>query len=714
MTKLRKTAIRIVETVGPSLGHRWRTALPNLFAWSVGVVFLSASICSGQSELSAHGFDPTPVKLGKFEKAPKRAITSLDLLQMRRVLGVKISPDGKSIAFVLVQALVATNSYRTGLFVASTSDKNKVAEFGSAGPPEFDSLGQLLSIAPQWSPDSSYVTLCLPSNGVRQITRWPREGGPPEQLTRSQHDVQTYEWSKDGKEIVYRTVAPIDLTAVRTLAQQGLVYDGTIRASRAKPVTELLRERQSRAMDWWKYSVSTGHERRLSSDEIKQQQADQNIGTTDTGVYVARRSPDGKSTAYIKRLQSPQDFKYYGWSLINQDYSGRRIILVPATNALISDIHWSNTGDKIYFAEVSVNGAGLFEVPASGGPIRRLIRSVDPLSNFSFDASQQSVACVIENTISPPNIALIRVSDRRVVTLTDLNPEFQTLNLSAPSRLDWSNEYGDAAFGYLFKPLDFDSNKSYPLIITTYTAGGFLSGAVGDEFPIQVFAAHGFLVLAFNAPDRRPADPGDFKTQMLTWYSPLSSLEVVVRKLVREELVDPNRIGLTGLSYGAEITEFAITHSSMFAAAATGGWSARDPIFYYLAHDGWRRIFTDWMGSGPEGKGQNKWRELSPALNVTNLTAPLLVQAAESEYLCGLQLYTTLKEREVPVELIIYPNEGHVKNQPAHKYFVYERNLAWFKFWLLEKTPKQKSSWSKEWSEFKEKSVSPPALASRN
>jgi len=683
-------------------------------AWSLGFLFLASAVCFGQADLSSFGFDPSPVRLSKPGTSPKRSITSLDLLQMRRLLGMQISPDGKNIAFVLVQAVVATNSYRTGLFVASTTDRNKLTELGSVGPPDFDSSGQLLSVAPQWSADSNYVILCLRSNGVRQINRWSRGGGPPEQLTHGPHDVQSYEWSKDGQELIYRTISPVDQVAVSARSLQGFVYDGSIRASRAKPVIDLIRERQSRTIDWWQYSFLTNKERRLTPSEIQQQQTLQHIPKIEEDVYLAGRSPDGKSTAYIRRLQSPKDFKYYGWSLVIQDSSGRRTVLVPATTALISDINWSSNGDKIYFGEISNSGAGLFVVSASGGEIRRVSRSVDQLTNFSFDAKQSLVACVRENSTSPPNVALIRVSDGRVVTVTELNPEFQTLNLSVPSRIEWQNEYGDAAFGYLFKPIEFDSSKSYPLIVTTYTAGGFLSGATGDEFPIQVFAANGFLVLAFNAPDRRPADPGDFKTQMLTWYSPLSSLESIVRKLVRQDLVDPNRVGLTGLSYGAEITQFAITHSSIFAAAATGGWSARDPIFYYLTYDGWRRIFTDWMGSGPDGNGQNRWKELSPALNVSRFTAPLLVQAAESEYLSGLQFYTNLKERDVPAELIIYPNEGHIKNQPTHKYFVYERNLAWFKFWLQQTNPKDKSSWSRDWIDFKEKSVPWPALASTN
>jgi dipeptidyl aminopeptidase/acylaminoacyl peptidase len=705
MTKLSHIATLTLQILRPFCRAAAGANLPGRLVTSLIFLLLTAQMCFGQSEVPGPGFDPTPVSLAPSQEFQKRAVTSLDLLQIRRLAGLQISPDGTSIAFVLVQALAATNSYRTGLFVVSTSNKQVITELGSAGPPEFDSSGQVLSVPPQWSPDSKYVTSFLVFNGVRQIARWSKDGGPPQQLTQSAYDIQAYEWAKNGSEIIYRTMAPIDLAAVRASAQMGLVFDGAIRSSRAKPITDLIRERQTRRMEWWKYEIDTNETHRLTGAEIQAQQSVQDFPLNEKDVYLAKRSPDGKAVAYVRRLQRPLDFKYYAWSLNYQDGSGRKQTLVPATTESISDLRWSSTGKRIYFAKASDRLAGLFEVSASGGSVKQISRSLDQLSNFSFDGDEKLVACITESTTRPPNIAIIQLKDGGVSNLTELNPEFQELALSVPTRFDWSNKYGDRAFGYLFKPIDFGSGKTYPLIITTYTAGGFLAGATGDEFPIQVFASHGFLVLAFNAPDRRPANPGDFRTQMLTWYSPLSSLEVIVRRLVREGLVDPERVGLTGLSYGAEITQFAITHSSIFAAAATGGWSGRDPIFYYLTYDGWRRIFKDWVGGAPEGANSRNWKELSPALNVTKLTAPLLVQAAETEYLSGLQFYNALKEHQVPVELIVYPNEGHIKNQPAHKLIVYERNLAWFKFWLLENHKTQKTSWFEKWSERRDKSV---------
>ena len=60
----------------------------------------------------------------------------------------------------------------------------------------------------------------------------------------------------------------------------------------------------------------------------------------------------------------------------------------------------------------------------------------------------------------------------------------------------------------------------------------------------------------------------------------------------------------------------------------------------------------------------------------------MLVNAADSEFIASLALYTSLEELHKPVELYIYANELHAKNQPKHRYEIFERNLDWFRYWL--------------------------------
>ncbi len=266
-----------------------------------------------------------------------------------------------------------------------------------------------------------------------------------------------------------------------------------------------------------------------------------------------------------------------------------------------------------------------------------------------------------------------------------LNPEFRTFKLSNAVRIEGTNKYGDNWFAHFVKPLDYQIGKKYPLIITTYRSGDnrFLRGGSGDEYPIQVFAANGFAVLSFDTGVDKAFKPGDFHSAILQWESPVASMQMAVDKLAHTGIVDSTRVGITGLSHGGEMVEYAISHSDFVQAAIESGGGARDPYFYYIAGTAWHGIFSDWgLGGWPEGKAKANWQVLSPPLNADRIKAPLLSNSADSEVLLALPLIVSLQQLKRPVELFIYPGELHVKNQPKHRYEIYERNVDWFRFWL--------------------------------
>src|SRR5262249_37389455 len=152
------------------------------------------------------------------------------------------------------------------------------------------------------------------------------------------------------------------------------------------------------------------------------------------------------------------------------------------------------------------------------------------------------------------------------------------------------------------RPPDFDAHNRYPLIITTYSSRGFLRGGVGDEYPIQVLAAQGFVVLDFDSPV-----DWQFQKRAPTWEvvaqherregrdkkAVLSSLNSAIDLLLARGYIDPEKIGICGLSFGAEIALYAISHSRTFAAAAVSQ-AASDPDLYYLGGPELQRLLGSW------------------------------------------------------------------------------------------------------------------------
>ena len=113
----------------------------------------------------------------------------------------------------------------------------------------------------------------------------------------------------------------------------------------------------------------------------------------------------------------------------------------------------------------------------------------------------------------------------------------------------------------------------------------------------------------------------------------------------------------------------------------------------------WHRIFAEWgLGGWPEGESKKNWNRLAASLNADHIETPLLMNAPDSEFLGSMALFTSLENLHKPGELYIYPNELHIKNQPRHRYEIYERNVDWFRFWLegeKDSSPEENDQYSR-------------------
>src|SRR5258708_25586756 len=146
---------------------------------------------------------------------------------------------------------------------------------------------------------------------------------------------------------------------------------------------------------------------------------------------------------------------------------------------------------------------------------------------------------------------------------------------------------------------------------------------------------------------------------------------------------DPAQVGITGYSRGTEQAAQAVMRTNLFQAAS-GVAGDTSPYFYNMAEDVIKRSFREQGLGGPVSGAMQRWKQVSAELNTDKIRTPILNNDPESEALADLGLFTALKESKKPIELIIYPDELHHINQPAHRYQIYERNVDWFRFWLKD------------------------------
>jgi dipeptidyl aminopeptidase/acylaminoacyl peptidase len=141
-----------------------------------------------------------------------------------------------------------------------------------------------------------------------------------------------------------------------------------------------------------------------------------------------------------------------------------------------------------------------------------------------------------------------------------------------------------------------------------------------------------------------------------------------------------------GWSYGSELTNLTLTHNKVFAAASASSGGANNPGEYWLSGEPFQHYIEGTMGGSPYGEYDKRFDELSTVRQAHRVSAPLLIEAAAQEMLHSLEFYSALRGLGKPVELVIYPDEGHIYSQPKHRLASMERNLDWFSYWLLGRT----------------------------
>ncbi len=681
----------------------------------ISVLLVLSSCGTGLAQtIENDSFDPRPVEIPDVQKSAVRSVASRDLLNLRDLHGIQISPNGRYVAFVVGQAVYETNSYRSGLFVVDTESGRRPTSLGTAGPPHWDAINLWRPDPPQWSADSRYIFYRMKIGGAWQVWMWNREGGTPIQVTHVDHDVKKFQ--VDGTKLVLVVDRPFTAEQLNRLAEHGVLYDGSIYAWEGKPFLNELAEATRGDTETWIHDLRDGEEHKAAEQELKRygpwesdlgEQVRGRRANEDSHILSAKISPDGRFVVYQRYTDDSSESARASMSLYLKPVRGGSPVALTASAYYIDQYWWSQDGREIYYTEYGDDGhpGKLLVIAATGGTPRHVLSTTDYLDEYSADSAGRLLACARQNNTTPPQVAFANTSTGEVRILADVNPEVQYLQLSPAKRVDVSNKYGDKFFGHLVLPHNYEPGKRYPLIVTTYTSGDtFLRGGTGDEYPIQVFAANGFAVLDFDVGRDRNYRSGDFDTAVLRDQSPVEGMQAAVAKLTNMGIIDPSKVGITGLSRGAEIVSYAISHKDLFQAAIASSPGGNDPYFFYMAGKAWHKIFANMgLGGWPEGKSSANWHKFSPALGADHIKAPLLLNAADSEYLAGLQLVTSLKQLGKPVELFIYPNERHIKIQPKHRYEIYERNVDWFKFWLKgeEDPDSAKADQYKRWRELR-------------
>jgi dipeptidyl aminopeptidase/acylaminoacyl peptidase len=663
----------------------------------------------------------------------KRGITIDNLVTIQDVKTMSLSPDGKYVAFQTMQARKGSNDYTVGWYIAATKPNAKLQKVAVGSDAVLADVGQFWGEDIIWSLDSAWIYFIKKHDGEVQIWRSSRDRPAQEQLTHNQGDIQSLKISPDGSKILFtigRTRAELEnLTSegAKLGYLQQLTFssptDGAKLAActdgRERVESPFKNKNDACRLTVWAYELASGVERVASDDEagafLDQDDslnawANQGMRLDEVKKMISL-SPDGIQQAWIEN-DDPDVFKgFFPLMVVSASVNGEDI-RCPATackGQFIKGLWWAPDDREVIFLVQDGRHDTLYSfygwIPGEIS-VRTILSDNDRY--YDCDLKGEKLVCGQETWVSPRKIVSIDLSSGDISTIADVNPDFRNLRFTRIEKLFAEDDEGYLAHAHLVYPKGYKKGKKYPLIITQYRSYGFLRGAVGDEQPIHVYAQNGMAVLSYGMPDYYPWDTtldpvetnGAAYKYGFTKQGYAIAIEHLVDELVARGIVDPQRIGISGLSNGASITDLAVTRKN-YTAASTA-YSNMTTTSHMAQSSLWGKIFANIYGNASQ-VGEGRRKHVVDA-HADKIDTPYLIQVADREYYSTIHNYLALKDAGKPVEMIVYPDERHVKWQPIHKYMVYRRNLDWFNFWLrgVEDDDPEKAEQYVRWRKLRE------------
>jgi dipeptidyl aminopeptidase/acylaminoacyl peptidase len=612
-----------------------------------------------------------------------------------------VSPNGDYVAVQTRQAHSDTNTTEIRWRVVPVRGAEIAADVGDGGTPiEFFTSngyrsGTSLSEYAQWSPDSQRIAYRVGSSGKIELWLSRKDGSARQTLPGNPADIQAFQWSADGGRIFFTTAeAAVDTDAHNETAT-GYYYDGRfIPVLSTRPIQETSRQNVD-AKGLRLYDLETRTVRAASVHEQEEYKLLSNGSSADCSARASR----GHVSARLERISGNKNVGLEQPLTVvasRGDRASRRIVcLLPECTGYISGIWMDELGTTAFFLRYTgarpYGSMSLYRWTIGTARVDNIFRTQDLLEGCTRVAME--LICGHSSTTKPTELVRLNLGTGIMTTLYDPNPNFRDILFGETTALSWKDDAGVPGFGHLVKPIGYVPGRRYPLIVVQYRSRGFLRGGTGDEYPIHVLAANGFAVLSFSRPD----DWESFALaksyeEALAMGSVdekdrrrvLSVLEAGIDELDHEGIIDPHRVGITGMSDGAETANFALVNAPQrFAAAAVSSdWC--NPMIYYLLGPKYQEFlrqtlhFEDPMLPSSTAK----WQRMSVSVNASRVRTPLLIQVADSELLPATQAFTELREFGKPVEMYVFPDEFHVKSQPVHRLSIYKRSVQWFQFWL--------------------------------
>jgi len=633
----------------------------------------------------------------------KRSLTAEDLFNLRLPTSIAMSPDEKRIAYTVERMDKKENKYYANLFVLDIV----------SGQQQQFTYGSYQDSQPAWSPDGDQLAFLSRRDKKLGIYVIPSSGGAEKQVIELDGTIMNLQWSPNGKHLVFclryndshyikdekkKKEPPVCRHVTRLwyrLDGQGYlpkdhfqVYALDVHSGKLRRITGGKRDNVFAAVSpngrWVAYVSNRAKDPDLDSLRHDlfiisfQGGVEKHVPTPAGPVFFPIFSPDSKTIAYLGH-DNPESWitNLHIWKV---GLSGlpRARDLMPTFDRMTLDqsitdtgelsqgglLFWSSDGKRLFFLSSDTGSTNLFTVPSSGGKPTRIFKGKCHVKGYSLNSKCKTVALIYANLNNPGDIMTcpaVYGGETKAVKHTDLNKFLRTeVQLGKTRDVMFKSFDGTEVQGWLVLPPRFKPGRKYPSILEIH-GGPRVQYAYTFMHEMQYLAAKGYVVLYTNP--RGGGGRGE------TWAAAIEGnwgnldyrdCMAATDYLEKQKYINPNKMGVTGGSYGGYMTNWIIGHTNRFAAAVTQR-SVVDLKSFVGSSDfgfSFKREFYGW----PWTNAKN-YEKCSPITYFENVRTPVLIIHSERDLRCSIeqaeQMFVKLKVLKKKVEMVRFPEEPH-------------------------------------------------------
>ena len=632
-----------------------------------------------------------------------RPMTFLDGLNMPSLQDPQLSPDGRTVAFVMDAPDWAANR-RVGHIHRIGLDGTGLVQL---------TRGDRGESSPRWSPDGRFLAFLTRRNGdeVTQVYLLDAAGGEARRLTTHPTAVGDITWSRTGQRLFFvaddeksaeakkRATLKDDVYAFeendfqqRHLWSTDLLGTTTRLTSGAWTVSEYsLSDDESRVVmvrmpspklefldqsEVWIMNTAGGDERRLTDNRVPE-----------GGVDL---SPDGRTVLFTASANEQFDLYYNDKIFLVPAAGGTARVLLPQFAGSVERAEWSRDGSAIYFtANLGVHNEVL-KVDVASRAVTTLTSGEHSLGGWSVSEAHGRHVFTRNTAQHPAEIFAAPLAGGTLTRVTSVHDEaVRRFTVARQERITWKGQDGQTVEGLLFYPIDYTPGRRYPLVVSTH-GGPAASDRFGFSADFQTYAGRGYAVLKPNY--RGSTGYGDaFLRDMIRGYFKQAHLDVMTGAdaVIAMGVADPDKLIKMGWSAGGHMTNKIITFTPRFKAASSGAGAANWISMY--AQSDHREFRTPWFGGTPWQANApiDLYWEHSPLRYVSQVKTPTIFLVGEEDPRVPLpqsvEMFRALKSNGVPTHLYVAPREGHGWSELRHRLFKLQIELEWFERWLYDR-----------------------------